>query len=136
MAGVPVFQRKIMLDWFRHCAEQGERCPTNDDICERLGFNSPASATRLVADLEADGLIRVERFHHARVVTIVATGEKTAPVVSKPKKPATVQAARPPAIPAAIVAAAREDGRPLLDFVQALLWMGLECWRDDRAIGG
>ena len=41
-----------------------------------------------------------------------------------------------PRLPAAVVVAARMDGRDLATFVEALIAMGLECWRDDRLAHG
>ncbi|WP_139198044.1 hypothetical protein [Sphingomonas gellani] len=41
-----------------------------------------------------------------------------------------------PRINAAVIRAAKLDGRDLPIFVTALIDMGLECWRDDRAAHG
>jgi hypothetical protein len=144
MKGV-VLHKRVMLDWIRHCAEQSLACPTNDEICARFNFNSPASATRLVQEIEADGAIRVERLHRARIVTITATGEATAAPAKSFKARRKAAAPTPhvpppaaikPRVPAAVAAAAAIDGRPLIVFAEALLMMGLECWRDDRRVDG
>jgi hypothetical protein len=38
-------------------------------------------------------------------------------------------------LPDGVAEAARTDGRPYTEFLSALMWMGLECWKDDRAGG-
>ncbi|WP_062785290.1 hypothetical protein [Novosphingobium capsulatum] len=58
-------------------AEAGEPCPTNIDIEVEIGANSCSMGPKTVARLAAKGLITVERFHRARIVTIVATGKAT-----------------------------------------------------------
>lgn len=67
----------------RQAAERGERCPTNRTLGERFGV-----VDRVVCDalhfLESCGMIRVERGNDTRVVTIVATGQRTAGKVCKP----------------------------------------------------
>lgn len=50
-----------------------------------------------------------------------------------PIAPAPVEAGKP-RISAAVIRAAKLDGRDLPTFVTALIDMGLECWRDDRAL--
>lgn len=35
-------------------------------------------------------------------------------------------------LPDGIAEACRIDGRPYTEFLAALVWMGLECWKDDR----
>jgi hypothetical protein len=43
---------------------------------------------------------------------------------------------RKPSIPAHVVEAAKLDGRDLTSFVSALIEMGFDCWREDRALEG
>lgn len=59
-------------------AEAGRPCPTNDEICGIIGLTSTGSAARAVHRLEAAGVISVQRFSMGRIVTITATGQKTA----------------------------------------------------------
>lgn len=69
---------------------------------------------------------RVEGFlrEQARVVT-------PATLRGEPDVPAPAPAGKPK-ISAAVIRAAKLDGRDLPTFVTALIDMGLECWRDDR----
>lgn len=63
------------------CAELGLPCPRADDFAELLGGEEGGaiSTTVLVMHrLEQQGLIHVERFQRARVVTILASGKRTA----------------------------------------------------------
>lgn len=67
----------------KQAAAQRETCPTNGALAER--FNC---GTTVIVDafnfLEANGMIKVERGGHNRVVTIFATGERTLGKVTKP----------------------------------------------------
>lgn len=65
---------KILED----CAEDGKLCPTANQIADIFGFASTASTHRLMERLIDNGLIEVESFNCGRIVTIVATGKKTA----------------------------------------------------------
>lgn len=60
-------------------AEAGEPCPMNVDIEIAIGANSSSMGPITVRRLEAKGLITVERYYRARVVTVIATGKTTAP---------------------------------------------------------
>lgn len=67
----------------RQAAERGEACPTNEALGERFG----CSGQRIVAALhflESAGMISVERGNDCRVVTIRASGQKTAGEVVSP----------------------------------------------------
>lgn len=37
-------------------------------------------------------------------------------------------------LPEGVAEAAIVDGRPYSEFLTSLVWMGLECWKDDRAV--
>jgi DNA-binding GntR family transcriptional regulator len=67
----------------RQAAERGEPCPTNHVLRQRFAC-SDGSVVRALDFLEANGMIRVERGRSSRVVTISATGQKTAGSVDKP----------------------------------------------------
>lgn len=61
----------------RQCAERGEACPTNAVLGERFGVR-PNLISRAINFLECNGMIAVERASDRRVVTICATGQRTA----------------------------------------------------------
>lgn len=67
----------------KQAAERGEACPTNAALRERFGVGQSVISNAL-AFLEANGMISVERGNDQRVVTIRATGHKTAGEVRKP----------------------------------------------------
>ncbi len=67
----------------KQAAERGESCPTNRNLGERFGCGDTPIVNALVF-LEANGMIEVERGNDRRVVTIRATGERTAGRVGKP----------------------------------------------------
>lgn len=69
---------RIVLDAIIGAAERGEPCPTNNFLKTCLGYNSQSSVCHLVKRLEQHGLILVERFSAHRIVTVLATGKKTA----------------------------------------------------------
>lgn len=77
---------------------------------------------------------RLER----RVRSFLKTGagrrydEPATPAVASPT-PAKPEKFR---VSAGVIRAAKVDGRDLPTFVTALIDMGLECWRDDRAAHG
>jgi DNA-binding MarR family transcriptional regulator len=66
-----------VLAAFERAANAGVAAPTNHDLSLMLGQSSVSGPVPLVKELEARGLIRVERFHRERRVTIVATGKQT-----------------------------------------------------------
>lgn len=70
-----------VLAMISDAAAAGRPAPTNDQICTVLGIGHVATASKLVERLEAAGLIRVQRFPRARVIELVATGQRTAPQV-------------------------------------------------------
>jgi len=132
-AASEVTKRKL-LAWLTKIAAAGQACPTNAVICERLGIKSPSGPAYILDGLERAGLVRVARSQNARIVTIVATGQSTAGTLAKAE-----HVGRGPAksrVSAAVMRAAKVDGRDLPSFVTALIEMGLECWRDDRAQHG
>lgn len=61
----------------KQAAQRGEVCPTNAILGERFGVR-PKSISSSLSFLEANGMIEVERGNAWRVVTICATGAKTA----------------------------------------------------------
>lgn len=73
-----------ILDRLTRCAREGRPCPTNAELAVVLGVEGTTGACNALKRLEQSGLIKVERFAVHRIVTIVATGERTA---GKPGKP-------------------------------------------------
>ena len=67
-----------ILAIIKQCAELGEPCPTNSVLAERMGLNSTAQIVRSIQFLEASGMIEVQRGASSRVITICATGARTA----------------------------------------------------------
>lgn len=77
----------------------GARAPTNEAICEHIGWSSKSEASEVLAQLEKIGAVSVERFNSGRVVTILAgphAGQSTADLPeSLCKKPWRARAKRP-----------------------------------------
>lgn len=65
-------------------ANFGRACPSNDAIAEALCIDS-GTASNVIAALERQGLITVRRGNNRREVTIMASGLRTATVISKEK---------------------------------------------------
>jgi hypothetical protein len=61
----------------KHAAARGERCPHNALLAERFGCGTSTIDGALKL-LQAEGKILVQRGTYHRVVTILATGQKTA----------------------------------------------------------
>lgn len=70
--------QKIVFDLFVEAAAVNAPAPDNLTICDAISASSRSSAAKIVRILEDLDLIDVERFVNSRVVTIVATGAKTA----------------------------------------------------------
>ncbi len=73
-----------VFDALVRAASEGVRCPGNDELALVAGFHGSATSSASLKRLEAAGKIAVERGNCSRVVTIIATGKKTAGVVSAP----------------------------------------------------
>lgn len=76
--------RDTVLAMLEEAANAGLPCPTNVEITEALDFSSMSTAPDIIARLERDGQITVERGIRSRVVTIVATGNRTAGQITTP----------------------------------------------------
>ncbi|WP_133251523.1 hypothetical protein [Zavarzinia aquatilis] len=110
------------------CAARGEACPTNEVLCARYGLHAPQYGSRLIRALERRGLILVERGAKTRVVTILASGARTAGAVigrriprgqgtgyREPRPKAAKEVAAPAArakTPKAVVAAPMPNAQP------------------------
>lgn len=65
-------------------ADTGATCPGNLVLAELIGKESTSGVSDRLQRLEAHGLIHVERGNNCRVVTIIASGRRTAGDVSAP----------------------------------------------------
>lgn len=70
-------RERIVFAALEQAANNNLPCPSNADLAELIGAVSNTGGVNAVAALERKGLIQVQRFAIARVVTIVATGKKT-----------------------------------------------------------
>lgn len=68
-------------------ATYGHACPTNDEIAAVVGCKSGA-ASKLILQLERQGMIHVVRGNNSRDITIAATGRKTKRTVVVPREEA------------------------------------------------
>lgn len=78
----------------KQCAAVGSECPSNKQLAERVGYKSTASVSDAINFLATAGMIEVERGNHNRVITICATGKRTAGVVRKAHHSAAINQAR------------------------------------------
>lgn len=67
----------------RDAADRGERCPTNAALAERFGVGTTTIVNALHF-LESCGMIEVAPSSSSRVVTIRATGKRTAGAFGEP----------------------------------------------------
>lgn len=65
-----------VFGFLSHAANSDQPCPSNKVLRERFGLTD-SGISRVLNFLEANGMIRVERGGGWRVVTIVASGNKT-----------------------------------------------------------
>lgn len=73
-----------LYDFLAAIARNGAPCPSADNIVEALGLNNTSDMSRHLDKLVAAGRIRVHRpGPSARVVEIVATGDRTAPTAPR-----------------------------------------------------
>jgi len=77
-AGAQRARLERVLGMIEAAARAAARCPTNEEICAALGWASVGQASMAVSALERAGLIRVERFSKARIVTVCSSGLSTA----------------------------------------------------------
>lgn len=71
-------RHRMALDAITRAAIAGERCPSNNALCELLDCKSPSGPSAILTSLEKIGLIKVDRFGTSREVFIVALGKSTA----------------------------------------------------------
>lgn len=99
----PLFAKpdKMIYEAIREAAANGEACPTNLDLAARLGYVSGGNIARRIKILEEAGLIKVERYLHHRIVTVIETGQSTAQPdwVRTPGKPVARGGGRPRSLP-------------------------------------
>ena len=63
-------------------AENGERCPTNEQLSYDLGYSSINKSAALIRELKDKGWISTRKTSGGMVVTITETGKSTANVMS------------------------------------------------------
>ena len=68
---------QAVIDFIAEAAARGEKCPSNTVIADHIGYGL-TNISSLLKTIEAKGAITVERGNNKRVVTIVATGARTA----------------------------------------------------------
>ena len=68
---------RAAYDMLCQAAENNEPCPPSMDIEDGLGFSSTSMGPKVIARLEAKGVIEVRRFQRFRQVKIMATGKWT-----------------------------------------------------------
>ncbi len=136
----------VILAALTDAADHGRRCPTNEELGALLDFGLSAPPG-IMARLERQGLITVERYQRERRVTIVSTGKATAQVNTPalhwrdrprdvPAPPAHVVRERRPDTARDIMAAAQRNGRMPADFLADLVWLGWQHWQDDAIQAG
>lgn len=76
----------IALWMFEHAANAGRPAPSNAEIAVACDLARTNSACIVVNRLVKRGLISVERGSISRVVTITATGKRTAGTIDKPRR--------------------------------------------------
>ncbi len=69
------YNEKAVMALLESAADAGVACPSNTAIGNRLGMSG---GSEILSSLERKGLIKVERGSSKRVVTILATGKRTA----------------------------------------------------------
>ena len=71
-------QDRAVLRAIERAANAEAQCPTNRTLCELIGSASESTPVNALRRLREAGFIEVERYGTTRVVTIVATGRRTA----------------------------------------------------------
>lgn len=75
------FIEKEILAIISRAAEAGQACPSNTMFADLTGSTN---ASEIISSLERKGMIRVQRGNSKRVVTIIATGKRTAGEIKRP----------------------------------------------------
>lgn len=93
----------ILMRAIERAIDNGEVCPSNDAIAGLLSLSSPSAGTTLINAAVKKGLIAVERGHHSRVVTVLATGKRTVAItdghwLDREGEPAVPRRTRGPSI--------------------------------------
>lgn len=79
-AGLPSLTptERVVLKHLTRAADAAAACPGNKALADAIGAASVSTSSSIVASLARKGVIAVERFQQARMVTIAATGRSTA----------------------------------------------------------
>lgn len=134
---------RIVYEALVRAADATEPAPKNDELMGMLGCSSDSTPPHTVRKLEEKGLIEVERFQRTRQVCIVATGKCTAMPMStaphwrdRPREvPAPSIAAvreRAPDIAAQILTQAAKMGKPAVEYLADLVFVG---WKVEQERG-
>lgn len=85
MSGIlPLAQRvTVVMGLLRKAAEANKPCPTNSELAYAMGGSGMTSGATIISFLEKVGMIEVVRGRSTRVVTICATGQRTAGNITK-----------------------------------------------------
>lgn len=67
-----------LLSILTAAANEGRQCPSTRELAEAIGRRSASSAASFLLGMAKKGVILIERYQTAYVVTIVATGRSTA----------------------------------------------------------
>lgn len=73
-----------LLELLTRCAAEGRVAPSNAELTSLLKLERANTVPRIVKRLEERGLIVVERYSCSRIITIVATGQRTGGVPGTP----------------------------------------------------
>lgn len=134
---------RIIYDALVMAANASAPCPGNDALNEMIGSGNDSEAPRLLGRLEVKGYIEREVFQRSRRVGIKATGKWTAlPLNTAPhwrNRPKDVPAPAPavvktrrPDIAAEIFTEAAKLGKPAVEYLADLVFVG---WEVEKARG-
>lgn len=135
--------KEAIFGRLQSAADRGEPCPTADDLVELTGVGSVSTTVAFMHVLEEERRIEVQRFQRGRIVTILESGNSTAPPgdltphwreQQREAPTPTADAVRRanPDVAAHIFSSARSKGRSPQDYLLDLVWLGweVECERD------
>ncbi|MEW6626570.1 MAG: hypothetical protein AB1431_07260 [Pseudomonadota bacterium] len=134
---------RIVYEALVRAADASEPCPSNDILLSLIDSEHDSEPPRLLGRLVAKGAIEREIFQRSRRVCIVATGKCTAMPMStaphwrdRPKEvPAPSIAAvreRAPDIAAQILTQAAKMGKPAVEYLADLVFVG---WKVEQERG-
>lgn len=118
-------------------AQNGEDCPTCDDLVDLIGCSAISVTVEIIHKLEAAGKIQVRRYQRSRQVFVVALGKWTREPANKAlpwrrRQAVTLSDLRSdyPDETMELQLQADKRGIPLPDYLRELIWAG---WRAIQA---